>query len=176
MRARADRLTCFTQAHKWFKEVHWTFLREKRIVPPWIPKSMEPGCTPCFLAWKAEPPLPDSEPPPSDEALEYCRIKTPPGYALKIPQLTPRENIPHVSDVPNKCTRSSVVTLDASRQRKRSKLGKTIGDLRLCPLHVRFSTGIGMTMCVSLFSCPFRLTPPPTQISSGRNGWWPDDR
>ncbi|CAM9859012.1 unnamed protein product [Ectocarpus sp. 4 AP-2014] len=86
------------QEHKWFRNVDWVALRDKRIFPPWVPPSMKPGCTQCFLQWKPEPPAGagagargagggggDQSHPPADQAHEYSRVKVPLGYALRPP-------------------------------------------------------------------------------------------
>ncbi|CAM9176934.1 unnamed protein product [Pylaiella littoralis] len=46
------------QKHKWFRNVDWVALRNRRVFPPWVPPSMKPGCTECFLQWKPESPPP----------------------------------------------------------------------------------------------------------------------
>lgn len=82
------------QQHKWFRNVDWVALRNRRVNPPWVPPSMKPGCTQCFLDWKAEPPAGagaagvgggEHALPPSDQVQEYSRIKVPPGCALRPP-------------------------------------------------------------------------------------------
>lgn len=83
-----------TQQHKWFRNVDWVALRNRRVYPPWVPPSMKPGCTQCFLDWKAEPPAGagaagacggENAHTPSDQVQEYSRIKVPPGCALRPP-------------------------------------------------------------------------------------------
>eukprot|EP00903_Cladosiphon_okamuranus_P010861 g10258.t1 len=104
------------QQHKWFRNVDWVALRNRRVYPPWVPHSMKPGCTQCFLDWKAEPPAGtgaagaaggEHAHTPSDQVQEYSRVKVPAGCALRPPP-PPQQPAPGKSNRGNGSKDSSV--------------------------------------------------------------------